>query len=71
MRLLLITSTTQAELWLDPEAAAQLIGVTQSTLRKWGRAGKLPRRNNLYDVSKIRNELTHEAGTGTVRYSSA
>ena len=71
IRLLLITSSTQAELWLDPEAAAQLIGVTQSTLRKWARSGRLPRRNNMYDVSKIRNELTDERGTGTVRYSSA
>ena len=70
MRLLLITSSTRNELWLDPEAAAQLLGITQGCLRKWARAGKISRRNNQYNVSDLRN-LTDDSGTDTVRYSSA
>jgi len=70
MRLLLITSSTHNELWLDPEAAAQLLGITQGCLRKWARSGKISRRNNQYNVSDLRN-LTDGAGTGSVRYSSA
>ena len=70
MRLLLITSSTHNELWLDPEAAAQLLGVTQGCLRKWARSGKIARRNNQYNVSDLRN-LTDDPGTVSVRYSSA
>lgn len=70
MRLLLITSSTHNELWLDPEAAAQLLGITQGCLRKWARSGKISRRNNQYNVSDLK-DLTDGERTGSVRYSSA
>lgn len=70
MRLLLITSSTHNELWLDPEAAAQLLGITQGCLRKWARSGKISRRKNQYNVSDLK-DLTDGERTGSVRYSSA
>jgi hypothetical protein len=36
------------EVWLDPEAAANWLGVTEGTLRQWARRGKVQRAHGRY-----------------------
>ncbi len=52
-RLLLRGTFADTEAWLDPEALTMLVGVDQSTLRRWARAGKVSRRNGVYLLSSV------------------
>ena len=53
-RLLLVSLDSEAEAWLDPEAASRLANVDQSRLRAWARSGKIQRRNGLYLLQSIK-----------------
>jgi hypothetical protein len=57
-RLLMVVASSQhAELWLDPEAAAEWVGVDVRTLRKWAKQGKIKRDHGRYEVHSLREAL--------------
>ena len=54
-RLMAIAITDPAsDIWCAPEDAATLIGVDQSTLRRWATKGRIQRRHGLYSLTSIR-----------------
>lgn len=52
-----VASSRHAELWLDPDAASEWIGVHPATLRRWAAAGRIQRAHGLYEVHSIREAL--------------
>lgn len=48
MTLAAVAMADGAEVWLDPEAAASWLGVTEGTLRQWARAGRVRRAHGRY-----------------------
>ena len=52
-----VASSRHAELWLDPDAASEWIGVHPATLRRWAAAGRINRAHGLYEVHSIREAL--------------
>lgn len=57
-RLLHVVATSQeAEIWVDTEAAARHTGVPESTLRRWGRQGKIKRRGAMYEYKSLNNVI--------------
>lgn len=50
MTLAAVAMSDGAEVWLDPEAAASWLGVTEGTLRQWARQGKVQRSHGRYLV---------------------
>ena len=52
-----VASSRHAELWLDPEAAAEWIGVHPATLRKWAADGRIRRDHGRYEVHSLREAL--------------
>jgi hypothetical protein len=56
--LMVVASSNHAELWLDPEAAAEWVGVNTRTLRKWAKAGKIKRDHGRYEVHSLREALS-------------
>ena len=50
MTLAAVAMADGAEVWLDPEAAASWLGVTEGTLRQWARQGKVQRSHGRYLV---------------------
>lgn len=57
--LMVVASSQRAELWLDPEAASEWVGVNPRTLRKWASQGKIKREHGRYEVHSLRNALQH------------
>jgi hypothetical protein len=55
--LMVVASSNHAELWLDPEAAAEWVGVNTRTLRKWAKQGKIKREHGRYEVHSLRQAL--------------
>jgi hypothetical protein len=55
--LMVVASSNHAELWLDPEAAAEWVGVGVRTLRKWAKLGKIKRDQGRYEVHSLREAL--------------
>ena len=53
-RLRRISLDAAGETWLDPEAAARLVGISEPTLRRWARAGKIERAGGRYLLQSIR-----------------
>ena len=49
-----VASSRHAELWLDPEAAAEWIGVHAATLRKWAVEGRIKREHGRYEVHSLK-----------------
>jgi len=57
-RLLRVVASSQhAELWLDPEAASEWLGISERTLRLWAREGRLKRANGRYEVHSLREAI--------------
>lgn len=57
-RLLHVVATSQeAEIWVDTEAAARHTGVPESTLRRWGKQGRIKRRGSLYEYKSLTNVI--------------
>ena len=50
MTLAAVAMADGREVWLDPEAASQWLGVTEGTLRQWARMGKVERSHGRYLV---------------------
>jgi len=46
-------SSSQANIWLDPETAATQTGISQRTLRQWAQQGKIERKNGLYNYRTL------------------
>lgn len=46
-------SSSQANIWLDPETAATQTGISQRTLRSWAQQGRIERRNGLYNYRSL------------------
>jgi hypothetical protein len=54
-RLLHVVATSRhAELWLDPEAASEWLGVHTGTLRKWAKDGRIKRERGRYEVHSLK-----------------
>jgi hypothetical protein len=56
--LMVVASSLHAELWLDPEAASEWVGVHVRTLRKWANAGKIKREHGRYEVHSLRQAIS-------------
>ena len=58
-RLLRVVASSQhSELWLDPEAASEWLGVHAGTLRKWAKEGRLRREHGRYEVHSLKEAIT-------------
>lgn len=53
-----VASSRMAELWLDPEAASEWLGVHSATLRKWAKHGRIKRSHGRYEVHSLREAIT-------------
>lgn len=53
-----VASSRHAELWLDPEAASEWLGVHIATLRRWAKDGRIKRDHGRYEVHSIREAIT-------------
>lgn len=49
-----VASSRHAELWLDPEAASEWLGVHPGTLRKWAGDGRIRREHGRYEVHSLK-----------------
>jgi hypothetical protein len=59
-RLLHVVATSHdAEIWVDTEAAARHTGVPESTLRRWGKEGRIKRRGALYEYKSLTGVIRH------------
>jgi hypothetical protein len=52
-----VAASHHAELWLDPEAAAEWLGVHVATLRRWSKQGRLRREHGRYEVHSLRGVM--------------
>ena len=53
-RLLYVGASAKASgIYVDPEAAAHYLGVTERTLRTWARQGKIKRERGRYDITAL------------------
>jgi hypothetical protein len=50
-------SSSQANIWLDPETAATQTGISQRTLRQWAQQGKIERKSGLYNYRTLTNTI--------------
>lgn len=50
--LVVVAMSDGREVWLDPEAAAKWLGVTERTLRQWARKGSIRRAHGRYCVKQ-------------------
>ena len=53
-----VASSRHAELWLDPEAASEWLGVHIATLRRWAKEGRIKRDHGRYEVHSIKEAIT-------------
>jgi hypothetical protein len=53
-----VATSTEAEIWVDTEAAARHTGVPESTLRRWGKTGKIKRKGSLYEYKSLNKIIT-------------
>ena len=53
-----VASSRHAELWLDPEAASEWLGVHAGTLRRWAKEGRIKRDHGRYEVHSIKEAIT-------------
>lgn len=53
-----VASSRHAELWLDPEAASEWLGISERTLRGWAREGRIKRANGRYEVHSLRQAIS-------------
>ena len=51
-----VASSTEADLWVDTDVAVRHTGVPESTLRRWGKDGKIKRKGSLYEYKSL-NEV--------------
>jgi hypothetical protein len=55
-RLIQVAATSQqANIWIDPETAANQTGISQRTLRQWAQHGKIKRHKGLYEYHSLIN----------------
>lgn len=53
-RLLMVVATsTEADLWVDIDAACNYTGVPEATLRRWGKENKIKRKGALYEYKSL------------------
>ena len=52
-----VASSSEADLWVDSGAAVRHTGVPESTLRRWGREGRIKRKGSLYEYKSLSNAL--------------
>lgn len=53
-----VASSRHAELWLDPEAASEWLGVRAGTLRRWAKEGRITREHGRYEVHSLREAMS-------------
>jgi hypothetical protein len=51
-----VASSSEADLWVDTDVAVRHTGLPESTLRRWGKAGKIKRKGSLYEYKSL-NDL--------------
>jgi hypothetical protein len=51
--LMVVASSTEADLWIDTEAAARHTGVPEASLRRYAKQGKIKRRGSLYEYKSL------------------
>lgn len=52
-----VAASHHAELWLDPEAASEWLGVHVTTLRRWSKDGRLRREHGRYEVHSLKGVM--------------
>jgi hypothetical protein len=53
-----VASSTEADLWIDTEAAVKQTGIPEATLRRWGKQGRIKRKGPLYEYKSLTQLLT-------------
>jgi hypothetical protein len=53
-----VASSTEADLWIDTEAAVKQTGIPEATLRRWGKQGRIKRKGPLYEYKSLTLMLT-------------
>ena len=53
-----VASSQHAELWLDPEAASEWLGISERTLRLWAKEGRIMRDHGRYEVHSLRRAIS-------------
>ena len=53
-----VASSRHAQLWLDPEAASEWLGVHTRTLRRWAKEGRIRQAHGRYEVHSIKEAIT-------------
>ena len=53
-----VASSQHAELWLDPEAASEWLGISERTLRLWAKEGRIMRDHGRYEVHSLRQAIS-------------
>ena len=53
MTLAAVAAADGRDVWLDPEAAAQWLGISESTLQRMARRGEVPRSHGRYLISHV------------------
>lgn len=67
-RLLLVAAAdSTATVWLTVDDVALLLGISQATLKRWAKAGRIRREHGLFDVASVRAAIR----TGTTRQPDA
>jgi hypothetical protein len=51
--LMVVASSNEADMWVDTDVAVRHTGVAESTLRRWGKAGKIKRHGSLYEYKSL------------------
>jgi hypothetical protein len=61
-RLLMVVATsTQARLWVDAAAINTMAGLTDRTLRRWAKEGRISRQGGLYDFAQVMDTMRQGA----------
>jgi hypothetical protein len=53
--LMVVVSSTEALLWIDKDAINTIVGLSASTLKQWGKEGRIRRQNGLYNFQDVLN----------------
>lgn len=53
-----VASSTEADMWIDTEAAVKQTGIPEATLRRWGKQGRIKRKGALYEYKSLTRILT-------------
>jgi hypothetical protein len=52
-----VASSKEADMWVDADAAARHTGVPETTLRRWGKQGRIKRKGRMYEYKSLTNVL--------------